>query len=72
MKKVIAIGGATLMLSGAISVPQNINAETKEGVEIIIRAAEYPNKPGKRLDDVSEDFNIGVPLRYENGKYSIQ
>ena len=72
MKKAIAIGGTTLMLSGAISVPQNINAETRERVDIIVRAAEYPNKPGKRLDNISEDFNIGVPLRYENGKYSIQ
>jgi N-acetylmuramoyl-L-alanine amidase len=72
MKKAIAIGGTTLMLSGMISVPQNINAETKESIDIIIRAAEYPNKPGKRLDNVNEDFNIGVPLRYENGRYCIQ
>ena len=71
-KKVIVVGGVALMVGATL--PQNINAMecTKMDTDIVIRVGEYPNKPGKRLDNVHEDFDIGVPVRYDNGRYCVQ
>lgn len=56
------------------TLPQQINALecTNMDTDIVIRVGEYPNKPGKRLDNVDKDFDIDVPIRYDNGRYCIQ
>ena len=71
-RKTIVIGGVALIVGATL--PQNINAMecTKMDTDIIIRVGEYPNKPGKRLDNVNPNFNIDVPIRYDNGRYCVQ
>ena len=56
------------------TLPQQINALecTNMDTDIVIRVGEYPNKPGKRLDNVDKNFDIDVPIRYDNGKYCVQ
>lgn len=72
VKKVIVVGGVALMVGATL--PQQINALecTNMDTDIVIRVGEYPNKPGKRLDNVDKDFDIDVPIRYDNGRYCIQ
>ena len=72
VKKVIVIGGVALMVGATL--PQQINALecTNMDTDIVIRVGEYPNKPGKRLDNVDKNFDIDVPIRYDNGRYCIQ
>lgn len=72
VKKVIVVGGVALMVGATL--PQQINALecTNMDTDIVIRVGEYPNKPGKRLDNVDKDFDIDVPIRYDNGKYCVQ
>lgn len=69
-KKTITIGATTLLLSNYIGVPTEVMS--LENPQIIIRVGEYQNKPGKRLDNVSSDFEIDCPVRYENGVYSVR
>ena len=69
-KKTITIGATTLLLSSYIGVPTEVMS--LENPQIIIRVGEYQNKPGKRLDNVSSDFEIDCPVRYENGVYSVR
>lgn len=72
VKKVIVVGGVALMVGATL--PQQINALecTNMDTDIVIRVGEYPNKPGKRLDNVDKNFDIDVPIRYDNGRYCIQ
>ena len=72
VKKVIVIGGVALMVGATL--PQQINALecTNMDTDIVIRVGEYPNKPGKRLDNVDKNFDIDVPIRYDNGRYCVQ
>lgn len=72
VKKIIVIGGVALMVGATL--PQDIRAIecTKMDTDIVIRVGEYPNKPGKRLDNVHKDFDIDVPIRYDNGRYCVQ
>lgn len=72
VKKVIVVGGVALMVGTTL--PQQINTLecTNMDADIIIRVGEYPNKPGKRLDNVDKNFDIDVPIRYDNGRYCIQ
>lgn len=72
VKKVIVVGGVALMVGATL--PQQINALecTNMDTDIVIRVGEYPNKPGKRLDNVDKNFDIDVPIRYDNGKYCVQ
>ena len=69
-KKTITIGATTLLLSNYIGVPTEVMS--LENPQIIIRVGEYQNKPGKRLNNVSSDFEIDCPVRYENGVYSVR
>ena len=69
-KKTITIGATTLLLSSYIDVPTEVMS--LENPQIIIRVGEYQNKSGKRLDNISSDFDIDCPIRYENGVYSIR
>lgn len=70
-KKIIATSGVILTLGTNIP---NVNAleTTQTSTDIIIRVGEYADKPGKRLNNVSKDFNIQVPIREENGVYSVR
>lgn len=72
VKKIITLGGVVLITT--TSSPQQINTIEciQPNVDIVIRVGEYPNKPGKRLDNISKNFNIDVPIRYDNGKYCVQ
>lgn len=72
VKKAIVIGGVALMIGATL--PQQINALecTNMNTDIVIRVGEYPNKPGKRLDNVDKNFDIDVPIRYDNGRYCVQ
>lgn len=73
IKRTVVIGGVALIVMS--SSPQNLNALecTHIGnVDIVIRVGEYLDKPGKRLDNVPKNFDIDVPLRYENGKCSVR
>ena len=70
IKRTVVVGGVALIVMS--SSPQNLNAlecTHMENADIVIRVGEYLNKPGKRLDNVPQNFDIDVPLRYENGKY---
>lgn len=73
IKKTMVIGGITLILSGTI--PQN-NAyaleNTNTNADIVVRVGEYLNKSGKRLELQDGNFDIDVPIRYEDGKYSVR
>lgn len=64
-KRAIIIGGVTLIIG--TSVPQQTYAldNTNSDVQIIIRPGEYPNKPGKRNENINEDFDINCPIRYD-------
>lgn len=70
-KKIIATSGVILTLGA--NVP-NVKAleTTQTSTDIIIRVGEYADKPGKRLNNVSKDFNIQVPIREEGGVYSVR
>ena len=73
IKRTVVVGGVALIVMS--SSPQNLDALecTHMGnADIVIRVGEYLDKPGKRLDNVSQNFDIDVPLRYENGKYSVR
>ena len=67
IKKTLTIGATTLMISNYIT-----TSAALDGVDIIIRVGEYQDKVGKRLDNISSDFDIGCPIRYENGIYSVR
>lgn len=64
-KRAIIIGGVTLIIG--TSVPQQTYAldNTNSDVQIVIRPGEYPNKPGKRNENINEDFDINCPIRYD-------
>lgn len=64
-KRAIVIGGVTLIIG--TSVPQQTYAldNTNSDVQIVIRPGEYPNKPGKRNENINEDFDINCPIRYD-------
>ena len=70
VKKVIVIGGVALITN--VAVPQQSLECISQQADIIIRTGEYENKPGKRLEGISKDFDIDLPIRYENGKYCVQ
>lgn len=72
VKKIITLGEVVLITT--TSSPQTIKTLEcmQPNVDIVIRCGEYPNKPGKRLDNISKDFKIDVPIRYDNGKYCVQ
>lgn len=70
LKKTLIVGTTTLMIGNYINTPTIINA--LDGVDIIVRVGEYQNKSGKRLDNISSDFDIDCPIRYENGVYSVR
>lgn len=70
VKKAIAIGGVTLITN--VTIPQQPAECMSQQTDVIIRTGEYENKPGKRLEEIPENFNIDLPIRYNNGKYCIQ
>lgn len=72
LKKTVVMGGIVLIASTTSSQQINTIECMQPNVDIVIRPGEYPNKPGKRLDGISKDFDINCPIRFENGKYCIQ
>ena len=62
IKKTLTIGATTLMISNYMT-----TSIALENPQIIVRVGEYQNKSGKRLDNISSDFDIDCPIRYENG-----
>lgn len=71
-RKAIVIGGVTLMIGTSVPIKSYALESTKTQADIVIRVGEYENKPGKRLDNVSSDFDIDIPIREENGVYSVR
>lgn len=60
------------MIGTSVPIKSYALESTKTQADIVIRVGEYENKPGKRLDNVSSDFDIDVPIREENGVYSVR
>ena len=71
-KKAIVIGGVSLMIGTSVPIKSYALESTKTQADIVIRVGEYENKPGKRLDNISSDFDIDLPIREENGIYSVR
>lgn len=72
VKKSIVVGGCVLALNGGLITQTNALETTKIKSDVTIRVGEYLNKSGKRLELEDDNFNIGVPIREENGIYSVR
>lgn len=73
VRKSIAVGGCVLALNGGLLTNDTYALETtKVESDVTIRVGEYLNKSGKRLELKDDNFDIGVPIRKENGIYSIR
>lgn len=70
IKRAMVIGGVALITS-VFTPKQTVECMTQQA-DVVIRTGEYPNKPGKRLDNISESFDIDVPIKYDDGRYCIQ
>lgn len=77
VKKAFVIGGNAIIISSMLGSPVDSNmleaTNMNNEVDIVIRAGEYPNKCGKRLVGIDENFNINCPIRYDKETgYHIQ